>query len=105
MDEPREKTAIVAGANRGIGAAVAAELARLEVCVVLATRSRSANEARASEIRELGGTAEAVTCDVSRYSNVAAVIDRCRGRVRTSRHPGRRRGHPRAGRADCRVRP
>ena len=68
------KTALVTGAGRGIGKAVCIKLAELGAEVVLLARS-------ASEINEvadlIGSQALAVTCDVSRYSDVQNAMDAC----------------------------
>lgn len=78
------KTAIVTGASRGIGAAAARQLAAEGVSVLLAARSSSEIEQVAQDIRDSGGTAQTITCDVSSYSQVAAMVARCKqdfGRV------------------------
>jgi len=77
MHELNGKAAIITGASRGIGAATAALLARLGVSVVLAARSESDIRHNARVIRENGGQAEAVTCDVSQYKDVQALISQC----------------------------
>ncbi len=78
MSELQGKAAVVTGASRGIGAAVARELARLGVGVVLAARTLGESETVAAEIRQAGGRAEALACDVARYEQVAAAAERCR---------------------------
>ncbi len=78
MTELSGKAAIVTGASRGIGAAAARELAARGVNVLLAARRLNALEEISAEIREAGGRAEAIACDVSRYPDVAAAVDRCR---------------------------
>lgn len=78
------KTAIVTGASRGIGAAAARQLAADGVSVLLAARTSSEIEDVAQDIRNHGGTAQTVTCDVSSYPQVAAMVARCKqdfGRV------------------------
>lgn len=67
----QDKTVLVTGASRGIGAAVARHFASLGANVVLAARSTSAIEEIASEI---GDRALAVSCDVSRYDDVSAAV-------------------------------
>ncbi len=74
MEEFRGKAAIVTGASRGIGAATARELARNGVSVLLAARTAGEIETIAGEIREAGGQAEALTCDVSRYADLEAAV-------------------------------
>jgi len=68
----KDKTILITGASRGIGAATARHFASLDANVVLAARSPDAIEQIAAEI---GPRALAVPCDVSRYSDVAAAVD------------------------------
>lgn len=77
MDELKGKVAIITGASRGIGAATAKELASRGVCVMLCARSTVEIEERAAAIREDGGKAIAVSCDVSVYANIANVVAQC----------------------------
>jgi len=84
MKELAGKAAVVTGASRGIGAATAREFAKHGVSVVLAARTAGDIESIAEEIIADGGKAEAVTCDVSVYEDVAAAVARCKenfGRV------------------------
>lgn len=78
MQELNGKAAIITGASRGIGAATAKELARHGVRVLLVARTLEAIEAGAQDIRSAGGMAQAMACDVSRYDDVAAVVEHCR---------------------------
>ena len=50
MDELNEKVAVVTGASRGIGRAIASELASLGAHVVLVARDRAALDSVAGEI-------------------------------------------------------
>lgn len=59
------KTALVTGAGRGLGAAVATELARRGVAVVLVARTATEVDAVASAIRASGGVAHALVFDVA----------------------------------------
>ncbi|MGI9402094.1 MAG: SDR family oxidoreductase [Rhizobiaceae bacterium] len=77
MKELSGKTALLTGASRGIGEAAARYLAQLGVNVVLTARSGSAIKAIADEIRNEGGNSIALECDVSRYDDVKAAVDRC----------------------------
>ncbi|MEQ8355384.1 MAG: SDR family oxidoreductase [Kiloniellaceae bacterium] len=78
MQELQGKAAIVTGASRGIGAAAAEELARQGVAVVLAARSTDAIEENAARVRDAGGKASAIACDVARYSDLAAAVELCK---------------------------
>jgi NAD(P)-dependent dehydrogenase (short-subunit alcohol dehydrogenase family) len=64
--------AIVTGGGRGIGAAIAAELARLGASVTLMGRGLAALEETAARLRdEAGATVRAVACDVTDEGSVA----------------------------------
>jgi NAD(P)-dependent dehydrogenase (short-subunit alcohol dehydrogenase family) len=58
-------SALVTGASRGLGAALARELARKGARVVLVARQREPLEAVARSIRESGGEAHALVADVA----------------------------------------
>ena len=65
------KTALVTGAGRGIGAAIARRLAEAGAAVVVNYRASAAGaEALAQEIRDAGGTATARQADVTRRAQV-----------------------------------
>ncbi len=72
------KSAIVTGARRGIGAAAAHALANAGAKVLLAARSADEIEAVANDIRKAGGTAESITCDVTSWGDVQAMVARCK---------------------------
>ena len=59
------KAALVTGASRGLGAALAKELARKGARVVLVARGADALERVAGDIRSRGGTAHALAADIS----------------------------------------
>jgi NADP-dependent 3-hydroxy acid dehydrogenase YdfG len=69
-----DTTAIITGASRGIGEAVARYLAALGAHVFLAARSADAIERIAGEIAEAGGTATAVPTDMADHRAVAALV-------------------------------
>ncbi|MHA1566986.1 MAG: SDR family oxidoreductase [Alphaproteobacteria bacterium] len=78
MSELQGQAAIVTGASRGIGAATARELAKAGVSVLLAARSHGDLQQIAQEIRDAGGLADTIACDVSRYDDVAGAVAHCR---------------------------
>ena len=79
-----EQVAVVTGAGRGIGAAIARKLACLGAVVILCGRKRDPLESTAAEIGEAGGRAEVLPCDVTDLSSVEAAaqhIDKTHGRA------------------------
>jgi len=72
------KVAVVTGAGRGIGRAVAIALAGEGAVVGLAARSSDEIECVADEIRKCGGHAVAVPTDVGRQEDVDAFFSRVR---------------------------
>lgn len=75
--------ALITGGGRGIGAATARTLAGRGIRVVLAARSTSEIEAVASELRDGGHEAWAVTCDVSDAGSVEALCREAEARLGT----------------------
>jgi len=77
------QVAIVTGASRGIGKAIAIALAREGARVVIAARTvrklpaiAGTIEATAEEIRAGGGSALAIAADVTREQSVSALVER-----------------------------
>jgi NADP-dependent 3-hydroxy acid dehydrogenase YdfG len=69
------KTAIVTGAGRGIGRAIARSFAAEGATVVLAARSRADLATVAAEIRDAGGRALAIPTDVTQDAAVEALVE------------------------------
>jgi 3-oxoacyl-[acyl-carrier protein] reductase len=76
MMELENKVAIVTGASRGIGRAIAVRFARAGANVVLAARSMSDLEQVAAEIEPLGRSVLAVKTDVTNEAEDQNLIDR-----------------------------
>jgi 3-oxoacyl-[acyl-carrier protein] reductase len=76
MDDLKGKIAIVTGAGRGIGRAIALSLARAGSRVILAARTEEQLAAVESEIARSGGEAASVRTDLTRENEIAALLDR-----------------------------
>ncbi len=64
------RIALVTGASRGIGRAIALELARAGAHVIALARTQGALEFLDDEIRELGGSATIVPCDLADFNAI-----------------------------------
>jgi 3-oxoacyl-[acyl-carrier protein] reductase len=73
---PFNQVAVVTGAGRGIGAAIARMLAAMGARVVLCGRTVRNLESTAAEIARAGGQAEVGACDVSDLRSVEALAGR-----------------------------
>lgn len=71
------KTALIMGASRGIGLATAELFAELGATVVLVARTTDSLKKAVQKITDQGGTAFAISCDVSNYSSVNAAVEYC----------------------------
>ncbi len=68
------RTALIAGASRGIGLAIAREMARAGADTILAARSMDRLEAEAARLREEGLKAEALRLDISDPASIEAAV-------------------------------
>jgi 3-oxoacyl-[acyl-carrier protein] reductase len=75
MDDLRGRVALVTGASRGIGRAIALALAAAGADIVVNYRGRSAEaESACAEIRNQGRRAVAIAADVSRAAEVSRLV-------------------------------
>jgi NAD(P)-dependent dehydrogenase (short-subunit alcohol dehydrogenase family) len=70
------QAAIVTGAGRGIGRAIALELASMGADVVVAEFDEAGGERTAEEVRALGRAALAIRTDVTRRADLEALVGR-----------------------------
>ena len=73
--------AVVTGAGRGIGRAIALEIARRGADVALLARTQSELDATAARVAELGRRALVAVCDVRRADEVARAARRVEGEL------------------------
>ncbi|OLT05720.1 hypothetical protein BJF90_01655 [Pseudonocardia sp. CNS-004] len=78
---PGRTAAVVTGAGRGIGRAIALELARAGADVALLARSPDELAGTASQVRALGGAAMLVPTDLGDLGQVDAAVQRIRGEM------------------------
>lgn len=69
------KVALVTGASKGIGKAIAELYAQAGAKVVVSSRKQDAVDAVASEINSKGGNAIAIACNVSDASDLQKLVD------------------------------
>lgn len=74
------RLALVSGASRGIGESIARLLAEQGARVIVSSRKLEDCEAVAASIREGGGEAEAMACNVGRLEDIAALFAAVRER-------------------------
>jgi 3-oxoacyl-[acyl-carrier protein] reductase len=78
------QVAIITGAGRGIGAAIARELSNLGATTILLGRTQESLDSTAQAIAQSGGNAKAISCDVSSLQSVesaAREVESIQGRV------------------------
>ena len=70
------KVAVITGSTKGIGRAIAEEMARLGARVVISSRKADACEQVAAELKAQGFEAMAVPCHVGRKDDLQNLVDR-----------------------------
>ncbi|MEY2441079.1 MAG: hypothetical protein QOJ46_505 [bacterium] len=73
--------AIVTGASRGVGRAIALELASRNASLALVARRRGPLETVAREVAQLGGRAEVFCADLTHWREIAALVERIDARL------------------------
>ncbi len=77
----QDKTAVVTGGGRGIGAAIARALAEAGAELIISARTRTQIEAVAAELNGAGHRVQALTCDVTDEQSVAELARAAHERV------------------------
>jgi len=75
MFDLTDKVALITGSSRGIGKAIAAQMAAHGARVVISSRKLESCEAAAAEITAAGGTAMAHACNVGQKAELRALVD------------------------------
>ena len=75
------RTALVTGAARGLGRAIALGLARYGAAVAVSDTNWEGAEETAVAVRDLGGRAVAFQCDVAREAEVRSLVERVVGEL------------------------
>ena len=87
------QVAIVTGASRGLGKAMAEALAASGARVACVARNQEKLAETVKAIEDAGGQAEACVCDVTDREAVDQLVDQDRRPVGSSGHPGQQCRH------------
>jgi NAD(P)-dependent dehydrogenase (short-subunit alcohol dehydrogenase family) len=75
------RNALITGASKGLGRAMAVALAKQGAHLVLVARDKEKLESVAAEVAEAGGTADVFTADISREADVLALEEQVSAKV------------------------
>ncbi len=75
MFDLRGKKALVTGASKGIGRAIALSLAKAGVDLIISARTGSELESLAAEVKNLGQACHAITADLAKHPDVLRLAD------------------------------
>jgi NAD(P)-dependent dehydrogenase (short-subunit alcohol dehydrogenase family) len=75
------RNALITGASKGLGRAMAVALAKQGSHLILVARDKEKLESVAAEVLEAGGTADVFTADISREADVLALEEQVREKV------------------------
>ena len=78
MFDLSSKTALITGSSRGIGRAIAEAMARSGAKVVISSRKAEACETVAEAVRQAGGAATAIACNVGDKAQLEALVAQAR---------------------------
>lgn len=70
------KIALITGAGQGVGQGIAFAMAREGAAIAVTGRTESKLTATVEQIREFGGTAEAIVCDIAETEQITAAVAR-----------------------------
>jgi NAD(P)-dependent dehydrogenase (short-subunit alcohol dehydrogenase family) len=87
------RTALITGAGRGIGKAIAETLAKQGVTVICVSKSADSCGATAAAINASGGKAKALAVDVADGAAIAKASEELLKEFPGDRHFGEQRGH------------
>ncbi|WP_348796983.1 3-ketoacyl-ACP reductase [Flavobacterium adhaerens] len=83
MNDLKNKNALITGAGKGIGKAIALALAKEGVNVILLARTQSDIDTVAKEIKELGVKSFAITTDVADINSVNTAVEKAISEFKT----------------------
>jgi NAD(P)-dependent dehydrogenase (short-subunit alcohol dehydrogenase family) len=72
------RTALITGSTRGIGLAIAERMAQAGARVVISSRKQDSCEEVAKSIRDAGGEAVAIACNISHKAELETLVERTR---------------------------